>query len=67
MNVPPELLERFKKGELIPAIAQEQTTGEVLMLAWMNQDRNNSEVMSVLLKNKTKEQAKALALYFAFH
>ena len=37
------------------------------MLAWMNQDRNNSEVMSVLLKNKTKEQAKALALYFAFH
>lgn len=38
MNVPPELLERFKKGELIPAIAQEQTTGEVLMLAWMNQE-----------------------------
>ena len=38
MKVPPELLERFKKGELIPAIAQEQTTGEVLMLAWMNQE-----------------------------
>lgn len=26
----------FKKGELIPAIVQEQGTNEVLMLAYMN-------------------------------
>lgn len=26
----------FKKGELIPAIVQEASTGEVLMLAYMN-------------------------------
>ena len=28
----------FKKGELIPAIVQEQSTGEVLMLAYMNKE-----------------------------
>lgn len=28
----------FKKGELIPAIVQEKGTGEVLMLAYMNEE-----------------------------
>ena len=28
----------FKKGELIPAIVQEKSTGEVLMLAYMNEE-----------------------------
>lgn len=28
----------FKKGELIPAIVQETGTGEVLMLAYMNEE-----------------------------
>ena len=28
----------FKKGELIPAIIQEKSTGEVLMLAYMNRE-----------------------------
>ena len=28
----------FKKSELIPAIVQEQSTGEVLMLAYMNKE-----------------------------
>ena len=28
----------FKKGELIPAIVQEKDTGEVLMLAYMNEE-----------------------------
>ncbi len=28
----------FIKGELIPAIVQEKSTGEVLMLAYMNKD-----------------------------
>lgn len=28
----------FKKGELIPAIVQEKSTGEVLMLAYMNRE-----------------------------
>ena len=32
-------LERFfQKGELIPAVVQEQSTGEVLMLAYMNRE-----------------------------
>ncbi|MDY4698599.1 MAG: phosphoribosyl-AMP cyclohydrolase, partial [Eubacterium coprostanoligenes] len=28
----------FKKSELIPAIVQEHSTGEVLMLAYMNKE-----------------------------
>ena len=28
----------FQKGELIPAVVQEQSTGEVLMLAYMNRE-----------------------------
>ncbi len=38
MNFPPEITERFGKGELVAAIAQENSTGEVLMLAWMNEE-----------------------------
>jgi len=37
------------------------------MMAWVNQDRSNSEVMGPLLKNKKKEQLQALSLYFASH
>ena len=33
-----ELDRLFQKGELIPAIVQEQKTGEVLMLAYMNRE-----------------------------
>jgi phosphoribosyl-AMP cyclohydrolase len=32
------LTERFRKGELIPAIVQDTNTKEVLMLAYMNED-----------------------------
>ncbi|MBI4743724.1 MAG: phosphoribosyl-AMP cyclohydrolase [Actinobacteria bacterium] len=32
------LSERFKKGELIPAIVQDENTKEVLMLAYMNEE-----------------------------
>jgi len=28
----------FKKGDLIPAIIQEESTGEILMLAYMNKE-----------------------------
>lgn len=28
----------FKKGDLIPAIVREESTGEVLMLAYMNRE-----------------------------
>ena len=35
--LPREILERFQSDELIPAIAQDSKTREVLMLAWMNQ------------------------------
>lgn len=33
-----DLSQYFKKSELIPAIVQESGTGEVLMLAYMNQE-----------------------------
>lgn len=36
--IPSEIAARFAQGELIAAIAQEEATGEVLMLAWMNQE-----------------------------
>ena len=32
------LVKYFVKGELIPAIVQEKSTGEVLMLAYMNKE-----------------------------
>ncbi len=35
--VPPMVPLRFNADGLIPAIAQQHDTGEVLMLAWMNQ------------------------------
>ena len=28
----------FKKGDLIPAVVQEKSTGQVLMLAYMNRE-----------------------------
>jgi phosphoribosyl-AMP cyclohydrolase len=37
-QIPEEILARFSKGELIAAIAQDSTSNEVLMLAWMNQE-----------------------------
>lgn len=37
-QIPNELISRFDKGELIPAIAQNYSDGKVLMLAWMNRD-----------------------------
>ena len=38
MNFPSEIQERFLKDELVAVIAQESSTGQVLMLAWMNQE-----------------------------
>ena len=38
VKIPSEFAERFAQGELIAAIAQEEATGEVLMLAWMNEE-----------------------------
>jgi phosphoribosyl-AMP cyclohydrolase len=38
VNFPSEIQERFLKDELVAAIAQENSTGQVLMLAWMNQE-----------------------------
>jgi phosphoribosyl-AMP cyclohydrolase len=37
VSIPSEIAQRFVQGELIAAIAQEESTGEVLMLAWMNE------------------------------
>jgi phosphoribosyl-AMP cyclohydrolase len=38
VNFPSEIQERFLKDELVAAIAQESSTGQVLMLAWMNRE-----------------------------
>ncbi len=38
MQQPIDLERFFQKGELIPAVVQEQATGEVLMLAYMNRE-----------------------------
>ena len=38
MDIPAQVAARFEKSELIAAIAQDATTNEVLMLAWMNQE-----------------------------
>ncbi len=38
VNIPVELAERFDRNELVAAIAQDGTTREVLMLAWMNRE-----------------------------
>ena len=37
-NVPAEIESRFLENELIAAIAQDATSKEVLMLAWMNRE-----------------------------
>ena len=34
----------FRKSELIPAVVQEESTGEVLMLAYMNEEAYNTTV-----------------------
>ena len=36
--IPSEIAARFAEGELIAAIVQDETNGEVLMLAWMNEE-----------------------------
>ena len=38
MDIPVEVAERFSEGTLVAAIAQDVTNGEVLMMAWMNED-----------------------------
>lgn len=38
MDTPSEITERFNRGELVAAIAQDVSNGEVLMMAWMNQE-----------------------------
>ena len=38
MNVQDDLKKYFVKGELIPAVVQEKSTSEVLMLAYMNEE-----------------------------
>jgi phosphoribosyl-AMP cyclohydrolase len=45
--IPSEVLVRLQSGELIAAIAQDATSGEVLMLAWMNE-----ESLSMTLETK---------------
>ena len=37
MDIPVEVAARLAEGALVAAIAQDSTTGEVLMLAWMNE------------------------------
>jgi phosphoribosyl-AMP cyclohydrolase len=38
MQIPPEISQHFAEHLLVAAIAQDATTNEVLMLAWMNQE-----------------------------
>jgi phosphoribosyl-AMP cyclohydrolase len=38
VNIPAEVAERFAQGTLVSAIAQDAINGEVLMLAWMNEE-----------------------------
>ena len=40
MNIPSQIKEALSKG-LIAAIAQDASTGEVLMIAWMNEEALN--------------------------
>lgn len=37
-QIPDEILKRFKSGELIPAVAQNSSDDQVLMLAYMNEE-----------------------------
>jgi len=41
MEIPKQIEDALSKG-LIAAIAQEQSTNEVLMLAWMNKEKNRA-------------------------
>lgn len=38
MKIPEEIAARFAAGTLLAAVAQDASNGEVLMLAWMNQE-----------------------------
>ena len=38
MDIPVEVAARFAEGTLVAAIAQDATNGEVLMMAWMNEE-----------------------------
>jgi len=38
VDIPVEIAANFKEGTLIAAIAQDVTNGEVLMMAWMNEE-----------------------------
>jgi len=38
VDIPVEVAARFSEGMLVAAIAQDVTNGEVLMMAWMNED-----------------------------
>lgn len=37
-QIPDDILRRLQAGDLIAAIAQDNATNEVLMLAWMNEE-----------------------------
>lgn len=37
-TIPSEITERFDRGELIAAVAQDHLSHEVLMVAWMNRE-----------------------------
>jgi phosphoribosyl-AMP cyclohydrolase len=37
-KLPPAIVDRFRAGELIAAIAQDAESKEVLMMAWMNEE-----------------------------
>jgi phosphoribosyl-AMP cyclohydrolase len=37
-TIPVEITERFDRGELVAAIAQDHLSGDVLMVAWMNRE-----------------------------
>ena len=38
MNIPEEVAAHFAAGELVAAIAQDSSNGQVLMMAWMNHE-----------------------------
>ena len=40
---------KFNRDGLVPAIAQQHDTGEVLMLAWMNKDSIQQTLTTCLL------------------
>ncbi len=46
-NIPEAISKRLASGELIAAIAQDSTSRDVLMMAWMN-----SEALELTLKTK---------------